>query len=68
MLFSKYANDCPCKDCGKRHEKCHSGCVDYKAWKDKNQEYSDLRRAEMKRSDTMSEQTRKIVWRKSRWK
>lgn len=23
---------CPCKDCRKRHEKCHSSCAQYKNW------------------------------------
>lgn len=24
---------CPCKDCGERHESCHSDCSKYKEWK-----------------------------------
>lgn len=23
---------CPCKDCQKRHEKCHGSCDQYKNW------------------------------------
>lgn len=23
---------CPCKDCNKRHEKCHGSCDQYKNW------------------------------------
>lgn len=31
---------CPCKDCNKRHEKCHGSCDQYKNW---NEEQKDVK-------------------------
>ena len=31
---------CPCKDCNKRHEKCHGSCDQYKNW---NKEQKDIK-------------------------
>lgn len=31
---------CPCKDCSKRHEKCHGSCDQYTNW---NEEQKDVK-------------------------
>lgn len=32
---------CPCKDCQKRHEKCHGSCEKYKTWSEEQKKLKE---------------------------
>lgn len=69
MNENKMKNGCPCrKDCERREPGCHAVCNDYKTWKEADLAKKAAIRKEKERYDTLSETTKKRMWRKQRYK
>lgn len=57
----------PCLDCPERSEGCHSRCERYREWKADLDRLNDMIYSERKRMDTMSEASKRKIWREKRY-
>ena len=59
----------PCKDCEKRHFKCHSDCIDYALFKKEHEdEKKDLSKYAELNEVRKDRQTKEMKYRKGRYK
>lgn len=62
-------SNCPCFGCTDRvaDPNCHSTCERHLAWKKKQQAKNEAERQERERNFTMSEDKKRILWRRRRY-
>ena len=69
MQFGEFnRTNCPCKNCPDRHQGCHAECHDrYQRWKKAVDAQSEKEREFHRAHDTMSDDQKRKMWRKSRY-